>query len=74
MIYIFFLLQVERTEIEINENIIGAVIGPSGRHVVDIQQYSGARVQISKKGTFSPGTRNRIVSIAGSQEAIATAR
>ncbi len=50
------------------------MIGPSGRHVVDIQQYSGARVQISKKGTFSPGTRNRIVSIAGSQEAIATAK
>ena len=44
--YIFF-SQVDRTEIEINENIIGAVIGPSGRHVVDIQQFSGARVQVS---------------------------
>ena len=63
-----------RVEIEINENIIGAVIGPSGRCIVDIQQFSGAKIQISKKGTFSPGTRNRIVTITGSQEAISTAK
>ena len=64
----------DRVEIEINENIIGAVIGPSGRSIVDIQQFSGARIQISKKGTFSPGTRNRIVTIAGLPDSIAQAK
>jgi len=82
----------ERMEIDVNENIIGAVIGPSGRSIVDIQQYSGARIQISKKGnellcsvcsrspdvsytgTFSPGTRNRIVTISGNQESIGVAK
>jgi RNA-binding protein Nova len=66
--------QEEQAEIEVNENIIGAVIGPSGRSIVDIQQHSGAKIKISKKGTFSPGTRNRIVTITGSHESIATAK
>ena len=59
---------------EINESIIGAVIGPSGRSIITIEQFSGARIQISKKGTYSPGTRNRIVTIAGTHKAINTAK
>lgn len=34
---------------------------------------SGANIQISKKGTFAPGTRNRIVTITGSATAIGNA-
>ena len=45
-------------ELEINESIIGAVIGPSGKSIVDIQQFSCARIQISKKGTFSRTKKN----------------
>ncbi len=63
-----------QVEIEVNENMIGAIIGPSGKSIVDIQQFSGARIQVSKKGTFSPGTRNRIVTISGNPQAIASAR
>lgn len=48
--------------------------GPGGRALVEIQHNSGASIQISKKGTFAPGTRNRIVTITGSPHAIAAAQ
>ena len=41
---------------------------------MDIQQFSGARIQISKKGTYSPGTRNRLVNIQGSPKSISAAK
>ncbi|KAG5673458.1 hypothetical protein PVAND_003503 [Polypedilum vanderplanki] len=46
---------------------------PGGRSLVEIQHISGANIQISKKGTFAPGTRNRIVTITGAPQAINTA-
>lgn len=48
--------------------------GPGGRSLVEIQQLSGANIQISKKGIFAPGTRNRIVTISGSPQSINTAQ
>ncbi|EDX13628.1 GD18616 [Drosophila simulans] len=48
--------------------------GPNGRSLVEIQHVSGANVQISKKGIFAPGTRNRIVTITGQPSAIAKAQ
>lgn len=63
-----------KLDLEIAENIVGAILGPGGRSLVEIQHLSGANIQISKKGTFAPGTRNRIVSIAGSPNAISTAQ
>lgn len=47
--------------------------GPSGRSLVEIQNLSGATIQISKKGIFAPGTKNRIVTISGPPNAIALA-
>lgn len=47
--------------------------GPGGRSLIEIQHISGANIQISKKGTFAPGTRNRIVTITGAPQAINTA-
>ncbi|KAJ8898318.1 hypothetical protein PR048_003678 [Dryococelus australis] len=61
-------------EMEISENIVGAILGPGGRALVEIQHYSGASIQISKKGIFAPGTRNRIVTITGSSHSINTAQ
>lgn len=63
-----------KTEMEIAENIVGAILGPGGRSLVEIQHLSGANIQISKKGTYAPGTNNRIVSIVGTTNAIATAQ
>ncbi|XP_054092030.1 RNA-binding protein Pasilla isoform X4 [Zeugodacus cucurbitae] len=60
--------------VEIPEVIVGAILGPNGRSLVEIQHVSGANVQISKKGIFAPGTRNRIVTITGQPSAIARAQ
>ncbi|XP_022817506.1 RNA-binding protein Nova-2 isoform X4 [Spodoptera litura] len=60
--------------VEIAEVIVGAILGPGGRSLVEIQQMSGANIQISKKGTFAPGTRNRIVTITGTATAISNAQ
>uniref|UniRef100_A0A8W7PTP3 K Homology domain-containing protein n=1 Tax=Anopheles coluzzii TaxID=1518534 RepID=A0A8W7PTP3_ANOCL len=49
-------------------------LGPAGRSLVEIQHISGANIQISKKGIFAPGTRNRIVTITGQQNAINVAQ
>jgi len=61
-------------DMEVQENVVGAVIGPAGRSIVELQQFSGARIQVSKKGAFSPGTRNRVVTISGPQQSVATAK
>ncbi|XP_060536497.1 RNA-binding protein Pasilla isoform X2 [Cylas formicarius] len=64
----------ESKNVEIPEVIVGAILGPGGRSLVEIQQISGANIQISKKGIFAPGTRNRIVTITGNQHSINTAQ
>jgi RNA-binding protein Nova len=68
------LKDIKKVDLEVGENIVGAILGPGGRSLVEIQHLSGANIQISKKGTFAPGTRNRIVSISGIPNAIATAQ
>lgn len=50
------------------------IAGPGGRSLIEIQHLSGANIQISKKGIFTPGTRNRIVTITGPQNAISMAQ
>ncbi|XP_046660166.1 RNA-binding protein Pasilla-like [Homalodisca vitripennis] len=66
--------EAKKLDMEIAEVIVGAILGPGGRSLVEIQALSGASIQISKKGTFAPGTRNRVVSITGSPGAIAAAQ
>jgi len=60
-------------EVQVEERLVGAVLGPSGRHVEEIKQYSGADVQISKRGIYHPGTTNRIITIKGSTRAVKSA-
>lgn len=64
----------KKIEMEIAEVIVGAILGPGGRSLVEIQALSGASIQISKKGNFAPGTRNRVVTISGSPTALAAAQ
>ncbi|XP_046402012.1 RNA-binding protein Pasilla isoform X2 [Ischnura elegans] len=66
--------ELKKLELEVGENIVGAILGPGGRSLVEIQHLSGANIQISKKGTFAPGTKNRIVSISGTTNAINNAQ
>ena len=63
-----------KMEIEIGDNIVGAILGHGGKSLVEIQRISGANIQISKKGIFVPGTRNRIVTMTGSATAVSTAQ
>lgn len=54
-----------KQEMEVPENIVGAILGPGGKGIVEIQQFTGTNIQISKKGVYAPGTHNRIVCISG---------
>ena len=63
-----------KIEVEIGDNIVGAILGHGGKSLVEIQRLSGANIQISKKGIFVPGTRNRIVTITGTSNAVSTAQ
>ncbi|NP_001161615.1 NOVA-like protein [Saccoglossus kowalevskii] len=60
-------------EIEVPETLVGAILGKGGKTLVEFQQCSGARIQISKKGEYVPGTRNRKVIITGNNLATQTA-
>ncbi|XP_006764483.1 PREDICTED: RNA-binding protein Nova-2 [Myotis davidii] len=48
----------ELVEIAVPENLVGAILGKGGKTLVEYQELTGARIQISKKGEFLPGTRN----------------
>jgi RNA-binding protein Nova len=61
-------------EVEIGDNIVGAILGHKGTAIVEIQRISGANIQISKKGIFAPGTRNRIVTISGTPNSVSAAQ
>uniref|UniRef100_A0A3Q4HM21 K Homology domain-containing protein n=1 Tax=Neolamprologus brichardi TaxID=32507 RepID=A0A3Q4HM21_NEOBR len=60
--------------IAVPENLVGAILGKGGKTLVEYQELTGARIQISKKGEFIPGTRNRKVTITGSQAATQAAQ
>ncbi|XP_050545395.1 RNA-binding protein Pasilla isoform X2 [Daktulosphaira vitifoliae] len=62
-----------KRELDVPESIVGAIIGPGGRSLVEIQQISGVTIHISKKGVYAPGTTNRKVTICGSAGGIAMA-
>ncbi|XP_026885315.1 RNA-binding protein Nova-1 [Electrophorus electricus] len=64
----------EVVEIAVPENLVGAILGKGGKTLVEYQELTGARIQISKKGEFIPGTRNRKVTITGSPAATQAAQ
>lgn len=52
-------------EITVPDELIGAILGKGGKTITELMQYSGARIQVSQKGEFVPGTTNRKVVITG---------
>lgn len=50
---------------QVPENVIGLILGPHGRSIVDLQATSGTVIQASQKGVYAPGTQNRLVTITG---------
>ena len=61
-------------EMEVGEHIVGAILGPGGRGIVELQKFTGANIQISKKGVYAPGTQNRIVTITGTAMSVQRAQ
>ncbi len=57
-------------DISVHDHIVGAVIGPRGSTISRIEKESGARVRVSKKGSFMPGSRNRIISVTGTPSSV----
>ncbi|XP_020896994.1 RNA-binding protein Nova-1 [Exaiptasia diaphana] len=56
-------------EITVPDELIGAILGKGGKTINELMQYSGARIQVSQKGEFVPGTNNRKVVITGDVQA-----
>ena len=64
----------ETIELSIPETLIGAILGRAGRTLIEYQDISGAKIQISKKGEYILGTRNRKVTITGKPPSPQTAQ
>ncbi|KAF6026764.1 hypothetical protein EB796_014932 [Bugula neritina] len=63
----------ENQEIEVAENLAGAIIGQQGRGITEIQHLTGASVSVSRRGVYAPGTQNRVVTITGAASYVAKA-
>ncbi|CAM9417043.1 unnamed protein product [Pylaiella littoralis] len=55
-------------------NMIGAILGPGGAIISELQSLSGARINVSQRDAFMPGTENRILTITGAPMATQTAQ
>ena len=52
-------------EMQIPDQIVGALLGKGGKTIYEFIQYSGAKIQFSGKGDYVPGTNDRILTIQG---------
>ena len=57
-------------EVQVEDRMVGAVLGPGGQHLTEIRQYSSVDVQITKRGIYAPGTNNRVITIKGSRRGV----
>merc|ERR1740117_1503021 len=60
--------------VSVKDDMVGAIVGRGGESINEMQSFSGARIKISQKGEFVPGTQNRIVTITGTNEQCQTAQ
>jgi RNA-binding protein Nova len=60
----------EKTQIsiEINENLVGALLGREGKNITEIETVCNTQIQVAPKKKFSQG--RRAVSITGTQNAV----
>ncbi|CDW58074.1 RNA-binding protein Nova-1 [Trichuris trichiura] len=63
-----------KVELEVPDDIVGAVLGRNGDTLFEIQHKSGAKVEVSQRSSYAPFSKNRIVSISGSSSQISKAR
>ncbi|KAG5181435.1 hypothetical protein JKP88DRAFT_182220 [Tribonema minus] len=64
--------------VSIPDNMVGAILGRGGATINELQasgrRTSGARINVSQRGDFIPGTSNRTVTITGSPAAAQAAQ
>jgi RNA-binding protein Nova len=51
--------------LNVPDSLVGAIVGRNGSTMREIMGISGAKVELSARGEFAEGTRNRIVTITG---------
>lgn len=57
-----------RISIEINENLVGALLGREGKTITEIESMCGTQIQVTPKKKFSQG--RRAVTIVGTPNAV----
>lgn len=51
----------------------GVIIGRCGSNITELQQHSGARIQLSRNNEFYPGSNERVMLISGTVKSVLTA-
>uniref|UniRef100_A0A914HD89 K Homology domain-containing protein n=1 Tax=Globodera rostochiensis TaxID=31243 RepID=A0A914HD89_GLORO len=62
------------TELEVPDNIIGAVLGPRATTLIEIQQLSGCKIEVHKRGSNTASPGGRVVSLTGDNNSIMNGR
>lgn len=57
----------------LNNISAGVIIGRGGTNITELQQHSGARIQLSRNNEFYPGTSDRVMLISGTVKSVLTA-
>jgi RNA-binding protein Nova len=66
---------VQSTKISVSDAMVGAILGKRGQTLTYLERQSGAKIKISQRGEFIPGTTNRVVTISGpTDQSIVTAK
>ncbi|CBJ29908.1 conserved unknown protein [Ectocarpus siliculosus] len=52
---------VSQMQVAIPDHLVGVILGKGGATVIDMQNQTGARIQVSQRGEYIPGTTNRAV-------------
>ena len=58
------------TDVQVADHLIPKMLGKKGCHLRRIEQETGAKISVSKRGVFFPQTSNRIVTIQCAQHMI----
>ena len=61
-------------ELEVPDTIIGAVLGPKAKTLVEIQQLSGCKVEVHKRGNANVTQGCRLISLTGEDTNIVSGR
>lgn len=61
-------------ELPVPDADVGIILGKGGATVRELQQLSGAKIMIARRNEFMPGTKHRLVTLAGPPMSVNMAR